>query len=228
MQTMPNFSSPAHSFSCSEWCGNSNFQDAYSGTVSEFSQYNVVTYFSEFGCITSPPRLWTEVVAMFSTEMSMWSGGIAFSYFPAASSQGQFGMVTISADGSTVTTSSDYQLLQQEYSNVTFINSPLQSDDATPTYPSCPAVNSVFVASPTLPPTPNNAACSCLENNLSCQFTPSTTNVSSIVGVLLDTACSLLGQQGGTCNDISSNGTSGVYGIVSGCDPSMFVLLVHY
>ena len=150
----------------------------------------------------------------------MWSGGIAFSYFPAASAQGQFGMVTISADGSTVTTSSDFQLLQQEYSNVTFINSPLQSDDGTPTYPSCPAANSLFNASPTLPPTPNDAACSCLENHLSCQFTPSTTNVSSIVGVLLDTACGLLGQVGGACNDISSNGTTGVYGPVSGCDPS--------
>jgi hypothetical protein len=158
---------------------------------------------------------------MFSTEMNAWSGGIAFSYFPAASSQGQFGMVTISADGSTVTTSSDFQLLQQEYSNVTFINSPLQSNDATPTYPSCPAENSLFSASPTLPPTPNNAACNCVENNLSCQFAPETNNVTAIVGVLLNTACSLLGQDGGTCDDISSNGTSGVYGIVSGCGPSM-------
>ena len=163
---------------------------------------------------------------MYSAEMSTWSGGIAFSYFPAESSQGQFGMVTISVDGSTVTTSSDFKSLQQEYSNVTFINSPLQSDAGTPTYPSCPAANSLFNASPTLPPTPNNAACSCLENNLSCQFTPATNNFTVIVGVLLDTACSLLGQKGGSCNDISSNGTTGVYGLVSGCDPSTSFLCI--
>ena len=163
---------------------------------------------------------------MFSAEMSTWSGGVAFSYFPAASSQGQFGMVTISADGSSITTSSDFQLLQQEYSNVTFINSPLQSDDGTPTYPSCPAAGSSFNASTTLPPTPNNAACSCLEKNLSCQFTPVTNNVSAIVGELLDNACSLLGQNGQTCNEISSNGTTGVYGLVSGCDPSMSSLCI--
>jgi len=202
------------------WCGDSTFQDAYAGTVDEFSQYNVVTYFSEFGCITSPPRLWTEVVAMFSTDMTSWSGGVAFSYFPAASAQGQFGMVTISADGSSITTSADFQKLQQQYSNVSLINSPLESGVGAPTYPSCPANNSLFNASPTLPPTPDTTACSCIENNLSCQFTPATNNVTEIVGVLLNTACSLLGGKGGTCNDISSNGTNGVYGLVSGCDPS--------
>lgn len=154
------------------------------------------------------------------TLMPMWSGGIAFSYFPAASSQGQFGMVTISADGSTVSTSSDFTLLQQQYSNVTFLNTPSESDAGTPTYPSCPAANSIFNASSNIPPTPNTDACNCLESHLSCQFTPTTNNITAIVGVLLDVACSLLGQNGGTCNDISSNGTSGVYGLVAGCDPS--------
>jgi 1,3-beta-glucanosyltransferase GAS1 len=163
---------------------------------------------------------------MFSAQMTTWSGGIAFSYFPAQSAQGQFGMVTISADGSSITTSSDFELLQQQYSEVTFLNSPLESADGTPTYPSCPADNSVFLASPTLPPTPNNTACSCVENNLSCQFTPATNNFTAIVGVLLNTACSLLGEKGGTCNDISSNGTTGVYGLMSSCDPSTSFLCI--
>jgi hypothetical protein len=163
---------------------------------------------------------------MFSNEMNTWSGGIAFSYFPATSSQGQFGMVTISADGSTVTPSADFQSLLQEYSNATFINSPLQSGAGTPTYPSCPAANPSFNASSTLPPTPNDSACSCLEKNLSCQFTPSTNNVSAIVGVLLDDACSFLGSAGGSCSDISGNGATGVYGRVSGCDPSTSFLCV--
>ena len=158
--------------------------------------------------------------------MIQWSGGIAFSYFPAQSAQGQFGIVTISADGSSVTTSSDFDLLKEEYSNVTFLNSPSQSAAGTPTYPSCPAVDSEFLASSTLPPTPNNNACNCLENNLSCQFTPATNNYTAIVGELLDTGCSLLGMRGGTCNDISSNGTTGVYGLVSSCGPSTSFLRI--
>ena len=180
----------------------------------------MATYFSEFGCITSPPRLWTEVAAMFSSDMSTWSGGIAFSYFPAASSQGQFGMVTISADGSTVTTSDDFQLLANEYSNVTLLNSPSQSGAGTPTYSACPATNTAFEVSPSLPPTPNNDACSCLENHLSCQFKPATNNITAIVGELLNAACSDLGGKNRNCDDISGNGTTGVYGLVSGCDPS--------
>jgi hypothetical protein len=204
-----------------EWCGDSTFEASYAGITADFSQYNVVAYFSEFGCITSPPRLWTEVVALFSTEMNaVWSGGVAFSYFPALSPQGQFGMVTISADGSTVTPGADFNTLQKQYSAVDFINSPAQSSVGPATYPSCPAANSTFNASDTLPPTPNDAACKCLENHLSCQFTPQTPNVTAIVGVLLNQACSFLGGQGGSCSDISSDGSTGVYGLVSGCSPS--------
>ena len=46
--------------------------------------YNIPAYFSEFGCKDSPPRLFTEVAAMFGQQMApVFSGGIAFSYFDA-------------------------------------------------------------------------------------------------------------------------------------------------
>jgi len=206
-----------------EWCGNSTFEaSGYAATTNEFSQYNVVAYFSEFGCITSPPRLWTEVVALFGSDMTpVFSGGLAFSYFPAESAQGQFGMVTISADGSTVTTSADFQRLVTEYNSVTDINSPAQSAAGPAAYPSCPATSTAFDSSTTLPPTPNDASCNCLENNLSCQFTPITSNFTAIVGALLDFGCSSLGQAGGSCNAIAGNGSTGVYGQISGCSPSV-------
>lgn len=152
----------------------------------------------------------------------IWSGGLAFSYFPATSSQGEFGMVTISSDNTTVTTSDDFTRLKQQYSLLSPPNSPSQTATGASTYPSCPAQNSSFIASTTLPPTPNDASCACLQNTLSCQFTPHTTNVSGIVGPLLDTGCSLLGGVGGNCNDIAGNGSTGVYGRVSFCDPCMF------
>lgn len=205
----------------SEWCGDSNFQASYARTTGDFAGYNVVAYFSEFGCITSPPRLWTESAALFSANMSdVWSGGIAFSYFPASSVQGQFGMVTISADGSTVQTSDDFNRLKDQYTQVSPPNTPAMGSVSAASYPSCPSTNTSWVASNTLPPTPNFAACECLESALSCQFTPATTNYSAIVGELLDVGCSLLGQRGGSCADIGSDGQAGVYGRVSACDPS--------
>lgn len=72
----------------SRWCGESNFQTAYSGLEALFSDYNVVAYFSEYGCNNPSPRVWTEVGSLFSSQMSpVWSGGLAFSYFPAESAQ---------------------------------------------------------------------------------------------------------------------------------------------
>ena len=159
---------------------------------------------------------------MFSTDMNtVWSGGIAFSYFPAESAAGEYGIVTISSDGSTVTTSTDFTNLANEYGNVTLLNTPSQSSVAASQYSSCPTTIGNATISSTLPPTPNDAACQCLKSSLSCQFTPATTNYTAVVGAVIDNACSLLGQVGGSCTDISGNGTTGVYGRVADCDPSM-------
>ncbi|OSX67830.1 carbohydrate-binding module family 43 protein [Postia placenta MAD-698-R-SB12] len=213
-----------------EWCGDAD-PSVYDGTNGDFAGYNIPAYFSEYGCVTSPPRLWTEVQALLSAPMTeIWSGGVAFSYFPASSAAGQFGMVTINPNN-TVTVSSDFTRLQEQYANVTPPDAPSQSSAGSTAYPGCPSENSTFSASTTLPPTPNDAACSCLENALSCQFTPTTSNTSAIVGTLINTACSLLGAQGGNCDDIAGNGTTGVYGRASACDPSVqlsFVMSEYY
>ena len=104
-----------------EWCGNETLQSSHWDVItSGFSQIPVVTYMSEFGlvddsklagscgqsrCIMSPPRLWTEVQALYTSPVSdVFSGGVAFSYFPTSDG---YGMVTFSSDGSTfVTTTS--------------------------------------------------------------------------------------------------------------------------
>lgn len=211
-----------------EWCGDASI-NSYSGVNSDYADYNVAAYFSEFGCITQT-RLWTEVQALFGSDMSqIWSGGIAFSYFPDASAAGQFGMVTISSDGSSVSVSDDFTRLQAQYGNVTFINSPSKGSSQE-SYPSCPANNANFNAVTKLPPTPNAGACNCLEDNLSCRFTPQTSNYSAIVGDLLNQGCSFLGQDGTSCDDIAS-GTDGTYGRLSGCDPTIklsWVMSKHY
>ncbi|TFK93557.1 carbohydrate-binding module family 43 protein [Polyporus arcularius HHB13444] len=200
-----------------EWCGDDT-PSAYSGKNGDFAGYNVAAYFSEFGCVKQPPRLWTEVGTIFSQPMSdIWSGGIAFSYFPQVSDDGEFGMVTI--DGNTVTPNDDFGRLVDQYGKVTFPTVPSKSDAGAGQYPSCPPQNSTWLATNTLPPTPNDASCKCLESTLSCLFTPKTTNTSAIVGSLLDFGCSSLGSVGGNCDDISANGTTGTYGRVAFCDP---------
>ncbi|KAG6837883.1 hypothetical protein H0H93_013036 [Arthromyces matolae] len=213
------------------WCGDSSFQTSYAGTFGDFAGYNVAAYLSEFGNNCVSPRPWTEVAAIFSSQMSpVWSGGVAFSYLPASSADGQFGLVSISADGTTVTTGDDFNNLKTQFNQATGPNSPSQGT-STAQYPACPTTNDTFVASTNLPPTPNEAACDCLESSLSCVFTPATSNYSVIVGTLTDAACSFVGQQGGSCDDIGGNGQTGVYGRISGCDPTIklsYVMSEYY
>ncbi|KAI0320437.1 carbohydrate-binding module family 43 protein/Glycoside hydrolase family 72 protein [Amylostereum chailletii] len=214
-----------------ELCGNQTFQQAYATKTALFAGYNVAAYFSEFGCNNPSPRVWADVPALFSdAAVPVWSGGVAFSYFPAQSGQGQFGMVTISSDNTTVQTSQDFDNLKAQYTSVSLINNPPAGNSAT-AYPSCPTQNATFLASTTLPPTPVDSACACVESSLSCQFTPQVSNTTAIVGTLLDTACQLLGQQGSNCNSIAGNGTTGTYGAVAACDPSVklsFVMSQFY
>ncbi|KAK1232387.1 1,3-beta-glucanosyltransferase [Marasmius sp. AFHP31] len=204
-----------------EWCGDGSLEAQYGGTNTAFQNYNVVAYFSEFGCVSQPPRLWTEVEALFSSSMTnIWSGGIAFSYFPATSADGSYGMVNVSSDGKTITTGDDFTRLKDQYGKVSPPNSPSKSS-ATASYPACPSANSAFVASTTLPPTPDENACACLAKDLSCKFTPNTANYSAILGTLVDSTCGLLGQKQISCDEIGGNGTTGVYGRLSGCDPTI-------
>ncbi len=134
----------------------------------------------------------------------------------------------VNVSGSTVTTSTDYSNLQTAYGAVTFVNDPAQSSAPAASYPSCPAQNSSLLASTTLPPTPNDAACKCLQANLDCLFNPQTSNTTGIVGPLLDTACGLIGQVGSNCNALSANGSTGTYGLVASCDPCNVALIYAF
>ncbi|KAG9045554.1 1,3-beta-glucanosyltransferase gas1 [Tulasnella sp. UAMH 9824] len=201
------------------WCGAGSVADE-STIMSDFQNYPIPAYFSEFGCIKNPPRLWTEVGALFGEQMvNEWSGGVAFSYFPTSDG---FGMVTISSDGSSVTTSDDFTRLQTQYNAVSFINSPAQSAAGSNTQAACPAKSDAFLASTTLPPTPLDDVCDCLEKNaFSCVFSNTkSSNTSPIIGTLLNYACSQLGTLGGSCVPIGADGAAGTYGPFSVCDPA--------
>ncbi|KAG8919118.1 1,3-beta-glucanosyltransferase gas1, partial [Tulasnella sp. 417] len=201
------------------WCGAGSIAN-YNGIISDFQNYPIPAYFSEFGCIKTPPRLWTEVPALFGEQMvTEWSGGVAFSYFPTADG---YGMVTISSDGSSVTTSDDFTRLQNQYTAVSFIDSPAQSTVGSNTQATCPSKTEAFLASTALPPTPVKDVCECLQKNVfSCVFSnTSSKNTSPVIGQLLNYACSQIGTVDGTCLPIGADGAAGRYGLFSVCDPA--------
>ncbi|TFK21135.1 1,3-beta-glucanosyltransferase [Coprinopsis marcescibilis] len=201
------------------WCGSgSSFESSgYNEDVAQFADYNVVTYFSEFGCVKAGPRTWTEVGSLFGENMtSVWSGGIAFSYFPAESNEGKFGMVAISTNGTSAEVSSELRALGERYRAVNSTNNPSKDAAMASNYPT---FSSSSPFSSALPGTPNHAGCNCLEVGLTCVVSPVAANNLDIVGPLIGVACGLLGENGGSCTEIGSNGLDGSYGRVSGCAP---------
>ncbi|EJD55302.1 hypothetical protein AURDEDRAFT_109680 [Auricularia subglabra TFB-10046 SS5] len=202
-----------------EWKGDASIA-SYGNTNNFFSTYNVPAYFSEYGAPVTP-RPFTEVAALFGAEMSQWwSGGLAFSYFPSI--QTGFALGTVSEDGTTYAPNQDYANLQAQYGAVTLVTTPSQAEAGATQYPACAAPDGTnFLASNTLPPTPNQAACNCaVEKAFPCVYTPRTVNISAVLGPLFSFACSELGKKGDeSCAELAGDGAAGTYGRLSSCDP---------
>ncbi|KAH7311196.1 Glucanosyltransferase-domain-containing protein [Rhizoctonia solani] len=204
------------------WCGADDISSSGYNTITElFQNVPVPAYLSEYGCQKELPRLFTEVAAMYSDAMtSVWSGGVAFSYFKAQIPD--FELVTLSgANNETVTTNADFTRLQNAYASATPSNSPPESSATQLPYSSCPATSDTWLASANLPPTPQQSVCDCLTTSaFSCTANQKTAQSPLILGSLLDYGCSLLGQAGGAnCDAISENGATGSYGKYGFCDP---------
>ncbi|KAF8599311.1 hypothetical protein BDV93DRAFT_497980 [Ceratobasidium sp. AG-I] len=212
------------------WCGDDDITSSgYDQITQLFQNTPVPAYLSEFGCQKELPRQFTEVAAMFSDAMTpVWSGGVAFSYFTAQIPD--FELVTLSGtNNETVTINSDFTKLQNAYAAVSPSNSPAEGSATQPAYPSCPTQGegttntgsaTSWLGSTTLPPTPQQSVCDCLTDNaFSCTATRQTAQSPIILGALLDYGCSLLGQNSMSCDPISENGATGVYGKYGFCDP---------
>jgi len=198
-----------------EWCGNSTFESSgYQARTEEFSGYPVPAIFSEYGCIVPKPRLFTEVQALYGSEMTgVWSGGIVYEYFQEAN---DYGLVT--QIGSSVSPLADYTALSTQLNNIDPTLVQEGSYTPTNTAPSCPTTAlSTWMAAVSLPPTPNEGLCNCApatfgclaDNNLAAQ------NISELFGYI----CGSLGVD---CTGITANGTSpGVYGAYSYCNATV-------
>ncbi|CAE6471303.1 unnamed protein product [Rhizoctonia solani] len=224
------------------WCGDDDISSSGYNTITQLfqnvpvpaylSEYGcqkelprfvpVPAYLSEYGCQKELPRLFTEVAAMYSDAMtSVWSGGVAFSYFKAQIPD--FELVTLSgANNETVTPNADFTRLQNAYAAAAPSNSPAESSATQLAYSTCPATSDTWLASSNLPPTPQQSVCDCLTTSaFSCTATQKAAQSPLILGSLLDYGCSLLGQAGttDTCDAISENGATGTYGKYGFCDP---------
>jgi hypothetical protein len=73
------------------WCGDSSFTASGYAQLTEFySNYSVPVFLSEYGCNIVKPRNFTEVKAIYGSQMTdVFSGGIAYEYFEEANDYGK-------------------------------------------------------------------------------------------------------------------------------------------
>ena len=132
-------------------CGASSFETSgYSDRLAEFQNYPVPTFFSEDGCITTRPRTFTDMTAIFGPDMdSVLSGTIVYEW---TQEPNDYGIIeypdTTFQDGLNVSVGSPVPL-QPEFGNLQSqwaAASPtgVSLNDYTPTNsaPGCPATTS--------------------------------------------------------------------------------------
>ncbi|KAI0133251.1 glycoside hydrolase family 72 protein [Hypoxylon sp. NC0597] len=109
------------------WCGESSFKESgYDQLVAMFKSSSVPVFYSEYGCNTPSPRVFTEVGTIYSDQMmGTFSGGVVYEW---AQEKNNYGLAECNDDG-TVNLLSDYATLQNQYKKVDF--SKVQSIKAT-------------------------------------------------------------------------------------------------
>ncbi|KAL2160845.1 hypothetical protein VTH06DRAFT_1042 [Thermothelomyces fergusii] len=100
------------------WCGDSSFKEAsYDELVAGFKESTVPVFFSEYGCNTPSPRIFTEVGTIYGDQMTdVFSGGIVYEY---TQEKNNYGLVDLNDDGS-AQLRSDYAALEKQYSKLDF------------------------------------------------------------------------------------------------------------
>ncbi|KAH3898999.1 1,3-beta-glucanosyltransferase GAS1 SCDLUD_004420 [Saccharomycodes ludwigii] len=207
-----------------EWCGPSTYATSgYKDRTAEFANLSIPLFFSEYGCNSVQPRKFTEVQALYGSNMtSVWSGGIVYMYFQE---ENDYGLVSIVS--SSVSTLSDFNYLSSELHSISPSSVNNASYTASSTSLSCPATGVYWEANTKLPPTPNSDLCSCMEASLSCVYVNDTSDdTGDAYDELFSYICAEI-----DCADIIANGTTGKYGSYSFCSPAeklSYVMNVYY
>jgi len=142
-----------YAFNSYSWCGNASYTTSgYDQRVADFANYSVPLFFSEYGCNLVQPRLFTEVGALYSSQMTpVFSGGLVYEWSQETS---HYGLVELS--NGNITLLQDYQNLKAEFASTS-----MPSGDggykASGSASTCPVNGTDFTSWAVLPALPEGA-----------------------------------------------------------------------
>ncbi|KAK8134423.1 hypothetical protein PG984_006435 [Apiospora sp. TS-2023a] len=110
------------------WCADASFESSgYNTLVDLFKTSSVPVFYSEFGCNTPSPRIFTEIGTIYGDKMTpTFSGGVVYEF---AQEPNNFGLAEVNKDNS-VKLLKDFQTLKNQYSKVDWksVQSPDQGE----------------------------------------------------------------------------------------------------
>ncbi|KAF4625449.1 hypothetical protein G7Y89_g12718 [Cudoniella acicularis] len=125
-----------------EWCGDSSFTVSGYANLQQMAQgYSIPIFFSETGCNTPKPRLFTDQAAIFSANMSdTWSGAIIYEWVEETN---DYGVVTYPNgkiySGAPTPLQPDFNNLQNQWKSVNPSGIAEASYTPTNSAPACPS-----------------------------------------------------------------------------------------
>ncbi|KAG0202902.1 1,3-beta-glucanosyltransferase gas1 [Mortierella sp. GBA30] len=197
-----------------EWCGSEvTYQTSgFADRTKEVTSYSIPVLLSEYGCNLILPRTFPEIKSIFGPDMtSTWSGGIVYEWTQEVNN---YGLVQIKPDN-TASLLPDYTNLKIALESVHPQGVKMSEfNEGRPTS-TCPSVTSSWEPHARLPPTPSTSVCECMISSLGCVASDQAVATTDSLGSLLNTICGMT-----SCDDISANGKTGVYGKYSFCSPA--------
>lgn len=204
--------------------GNDSFETTgYVDYVRDYSNYSAPFIFTEYGCNKVLPRIFREVDSIYGPNMDNFlSGGFVYEW---SQEDNNYGLVNISTDGTTLTLTTDYNNLKARLANINPDRTNLTSyNGSTSTVNACPTYRAGTFNSQSypLPPTPNDTVCSCLNSQLACttlfqNATQANANA-TYAGYIAQDVNYVCSRNASFCEAVSSNPTTGTYGLYSGCN----------
>ncbi|CAK9441516.1 uncharacterized protein LODBEIA_P53840 [Lodderomyces beijingensis] len=137
------------------WCGDATMQSSqYPQIMSDFENYTIPVFFSEFGCNAHRPRPFTEIEVIYSEDMSsVFSGGLVYEY---SEEESNYGLVSLS--GNTPQTNDDFDNLQKEFNKTANPRGDGGANsDTSSSGNNCPVKSSLWNVTEDIPDTPGGA-----------------------------------------------------------------------